>query len=193
MRSIVVLLAVLFALTDASAQTPAATEGPPDIQMVKNSWSKERIGWEKDPFAAPVEDFNDMRGRVSRERRTPSALEERSAVAEKAAKARPAPPPRYAFNYKLSVQNAGSKAIKQIDWDYVFTDAVTGEELGRREFTSTEKINPGKRKELSVFAFSPPAKRISVYSLGKNERDGMVERVIVVRILYDDGSVWQAR
>ncbi|HEV2827194.1 MAG TPA: hypothetical protein VGW76_06280 [Pyrinomonadaceae bacterium] len=193
MRTAVVLLSVLFALTDAGAQTPAAAEGPPDFQMVKYSWSKERIGWERDPFAAPVEDFNDMRGRVSRERRPTTALEERSAGAEKAAKARPAPPPRYAFNYKLSVQNTGSKTIRTIDWDYVFTDAATGEELGRREFTSTEKINPGKRKELSVFAFSPPAQRISVYSLGKNERDGMLEQVIVVRILYDDGSVWQAR
>ncbi len=145
MSTVVVLLSVLFVVADAGAQKSAPADGPPDLQMVKYSWSKERIGWEKDPFAAPVEDFNDMRGRVSRERRTPTALEERSAGAEKAAKARPAPPPRYAFNYKLSVRSAGPKAIKEIDWDYVFTDAATGEELGRREFTSAEKIDPGKR------------------------------------------------
>ena len=112
---------------------------------------------------------------------------------EKAAKERPPKPPRYAFRYKLSVQNAGPKAIKEIDWDYVFTDAVSGEELGRREFTSTEKIGPGKRKELSVLVSSPPIQRISVYTLGKGERDGLAEQVIVARILYDDGTTWQAR
>jgi hypothetical protein len=193
MRTVVVLLLVLFAASLACAQTPSAAAGPPDFQIVKYSWSKERIGWEKDPFSATVEDFNDMRGRVSRERRPTTALEERSAGAEKAAKARPPAPPRYGFSYKLNVHNAGPKAIKEIDWDYVFTDAETGEELGRREFTSAEKISPGKRKELVVFVSSPPTQRISVYTLGKRERDGLVEQVTVVRILYEDGTAWQVR
>ena len=38
----------------------------------------------------------------------------------------------------------------------------------------------------------PPTKRISAYNLGKKERDGLLEQVIIVRILYDDGTVWQA-
>ena len=112
---------------------------------------------------------------------------------EKAAKERPPKPPRYAFRYKLSIQNAGPKAIKEVDWDYVFTDAATGEELGRREFTSAEEIGPGKRKELSVLVSSPPTQRVSVYTLGKGERDGLVEQVTVVRILYDDDTAWEAR
>ena len=97
------------------------------------------------------------------------------------------------FNYKLSVRNTGPKAIKEIDWDYVFTDAATGEELGRREFTSVEKLGPGKRKELSVFVSSAPTQRISVYTLGKKERDGLVEQAIVVRISLRRGTAWQAR
>jgi hypothetical protein len=193
MRAVVVLISVLFAAVGAREQTPAAPEESPDIEIVKYNWTKQRINWEKDPFGATVEDFVDMRGRVSRERRRGSALEERSARDEKAAKARPPAPPRYAFNYKLSIRNAGPKAIKEIDWDYIFTDAATGEELGRREFTSAEKIGPGKRKELSVFISSPPTRRISVYTLGKRERDGLVEQVTVVRILYDDGTAWRAR
>ncbi len=192
MRAVVVLISVLFAAAAARAQT-AALAGSPDIQIIKYSWTKERINWEKDPFGATVENLGDMRGRVSQERRRGSALEERSARDHKADKARPTAPPRYAFNYKLSIQNAGSTAIKEIDWDYVFTDTATREELGRREFTSVETIGPGKRKELSIFSSSPPTQKINVYTLGKRERDGLVEQVIVVRILYGDGTTWQAR
>jgi hypothetical protein len=193
MRAAVVLISLLFAAPGVCAQTPASPEPLADIEIVKYNWTKERLNWEKNPFRATVEDFGDMRDRVSTERRTGTALEQRQGRDQKADKTRPTAAPRYFFNYKLSVRNAGPKAIKEIDWDYVFRDAATGEELGRREFTSLEKIGPGKRKELSIFVSSPPTQRISVDRLGKNERDGLVEQVIVVRILYDDGTVWQAR
>jgi hypothetical protein len=193
MRAVVVLISVLFAAAGARAQTPAAPETSPDIQIVKYNWIKERLNWEKDPFRATVEDVYEIRGRVSTERRTGSALEQRQARDEKAARTQPTVSPRYVFNYKLSVRNAGPKAIKEIDWDYVFRDAATGEELGRRQFTSVEKIGPGKRKDLSVLLSAPPTQRISLNTLGKKEHDGLVEQVIVVRILYNDGTAWQAR
>ncbi len=193
MRAVFVLISVLFAAASGHAQTPTAPEGPPDFQIVKYSWSKQRIGWEKDPLSTTGEDMIDMRRRVNTERRTPTALGERLDRDDKAAKERPTKPPRYVFNYKLSVQNSGPKAIKEIDWDYIFKDAATGEELGRRQFTSVEKIGPGKRKELSVLVSSPPTRKISIYTLGTKERDGLAEQVIVARILYDDGTIWQAR
>lgn len=191
MRVVVVLLSILCAGVGVRAQT-SATEGSPELQILKYNWTKERLNWEKDPFGATVEDLGEMRDRVSTERRTGTALQQRQARDQKAAKTQPTAPPRYIFNYKLSVQNTGPKAIKEIDWDYIFRDAATGEELGRREFTSVEKIDPGKRKELSIFVTSPPTQRISVDRLGKRERDGLGEQVIIVRILYDDGSAWQA-
>lgn len=193
MRALVVLISILFAGVGARGQTSVAPQGSPDLQILKYNWTKERLNWEKDPFRATVENFGDMRDRVSTERRTGTALEQRQGRDQKADKTRPTAPPRYVFNYKLSVQNAGPKAIKEIDWDYIFRDAVTGEELGRREFTSVEKIGPGKRKELSIVVTSPPTQRISFDRLGKREHDGLVEQVIVVRILYDDGTAWQAR
>ena len=101
------------------------------------------------------------------------------------------PPPRYVFNYKVTVQNNSAKAIKEIDWDYIFTDASTGEVVGRREFTSTEKIGPGKKKELSVRVSSPPALTVSVYKLGENEGAGLTQAIAVLRILYDDGTEWK--
>lgn len=192
MKAVALLLSFLFAGL-FNAQTPAAPQETPNLKILKYSWSKERINWQQNPFDATLERFDDMRSRVSRERRrSGSILQEGEARAEQRAKERPPAPPRYVFNYKLVVQNSGTKAIKEIDWDYIFTDAMIGEELGRREFTSVEKIGPGKRKELSVIVSSPPTQRISVYTLGKRERDGLVEQVNVLRILYEDGTTWQA-
>ena len=192
MRPVIVFVSLLFAATLVCAQT-RLPEPPSDLEIIKFSWSKERINWEKDPFAAPVEGFSEMRDRINTERRPRTALDERAARANKEGKVKPTEPPRYAFNYKLSVLNSGSKAIKEIDWDYIFTDSMTGEELGRRQFTSLEKIGAGKRKEFSIFVSSPPAQRISVYKLGNKEHDGLTENVSVIRILYDDASTWQAR
>ena len=100
-------------------------------------------------------------------------------------------PARYGFRYKVSFRNEGAKAVREIDWDYVFTDAATGEELGRREFTSVASVGPGKGREFSFFIPSPPALRVSAYDLGKGERDGLEERVVVVRVLYEDGTEWR--
>jgi len=192
LKAVVALISLLFLMILVCARIPAASQQSTDLQIVKYSWSKDRINWERDPFAVSGDAFS-TQNRVSYERRRTTALEERQAREQKVDKEKPTEPARYAFNYKLTVQNDGLRAIKEIDWDYIFTDAATGEELGRREFTSVDKIGPGKRKDLSVLISSPPTQRISVNTLGKKEHDGLVEHVIVVRILYANGAIWQAR
>ena len=194
MRRAAVLLFGLLASITAHAQTNDA-QAAADVQIVKYNWDKERINWEGNPFSSS-ERGNDPRSTVirdTREQRGGSALILRDYKEERKDKSRPPDPPRYIFNYKLLIHNTGTKAIKEIDWDYVFRDSITGEELGRREFTSVEKIEPGKRKELSVSVSSPPTKKISAYTLGKRERDGLTEQVVIVRILFSDNTVWQSR
>jgi len=206
MRVFVLLLSAMFVAPVAHAQTPAATAAPsdaPGLQVVKNSWSKERIDWERNPFGGPNENFHEMQFRSRSEARAAAARRsnnpeasklEREARADAAiieAERQKKGPPRYAFIYKATVENISGKTIKEIDWDYVFFDVATGQELGRREFTGVEKIVPGKSKELSFTVPSPPTRLISVYSLNNKERDGLREQVIIVRVLYADGSVWR--
>ena len=119
-----------------------------------------------------------------------SAKVEREIRAEQITKARPPKPARYAFVYKVGIKNDSDKTITEFDWDYVFFDAATGAEIGRRQFTGVEKIGPGKSKELTFQVSSPPAKTISVHALDKNERRGLSEAVVLVRVAYADGSVW---
>ena len=201
MRVAVVLLFLLFVPAPANSQTARSL---PDsaIDVIKFSWSKERLNWEGNPFGGPNENFHQMQFRARSEKRVSDAKRNNSAEVgklEKEAKADAAiiegenqnsAPPRYYFLYRTSMKNVSTRTIKEIDWDYVFLDAATGDELDRRQFTSVQTIAPGKQKDLTFAISTPPTRRISVYALDKKEKIGLQERVLVVRIKYADGSEW---
>src|SRR5215208_2436822 len=195
------LLLLLFLAAAVNArqqpQTLTPTADASGVAVVKFSWDKERVNWERDPFGGPVENFDEMRVRARNEKRIDDAKRggspdvdriKREARADSAIlqTARLKGPPRYGFRYKVSVRNEGAKAVREVDWDYVFTDAATHEELGRHQFTSAERVGPGKGREFSFFIPTPPALRVSAYDLGRKERDGLEEQVVVVRVLYED-------
>ena len=198
MKRTLCLIALTLALGSGVAAQSPATDSP--VAIVKYSWAKERINWEGDPFVGAFENFEDVRRRAVDSRRLErargsgnigeAAKVEREIRAEQVIKARPPKPARYSFVYKVEIKNNADKAIKEFDWDYVFFDAATGTEVGRRQFTGVEKIAPGKSKELVFQVSSPPSKTVSVYALDKNERRGLSEAVVLVRVAYADGSVW---
>ncbi len=197
-------LALWFALTAtvSMAQPMANALDQSRVEVVRFSWSKERIGWERDPFGGPIENWDEVRARTRNERRIEDAKrggsseidkikrEAKADAANIAAKHKDTRS-RYVFVYKTTVKNLSDKPIKSIDWDYVFFDRETESEIGRREFTSEEKISPGKSKELTVTITRPPTQTVSVTALNTKERDALIERVIIVRIDYADGTVWQ--
>lgn len=187
LRSLLVLLLLTSMLW---AQEPSA------VEVVKSSWSKVRIGWERDPFGGPLENFDEMRSRTRNERRIAQGGGERAKREAKAdeaniAKQREKAPPKYYFIYKTRIKNNHTSAITQLDWDYVFFERGTENEVGRQEFTSDEQIGPGKTKELTVTITSPPARTVSVTSLNLEERDRLSEKIILIRIKYADGHIWQ--
>jgi|SRR5687767_4793946 len=197
------VLVVIFSCIAASAQQAPPATAAPDVVVVKFDWSKERVGWQQDPFSGPIENFDEMRVRARNEKRIQDAKRggsgaelskaERDARTDAAltAQIHQNKPGRYRFLYSVKVQNSGLKEVKAIDWDYVFFDAATHAEIGRRQFSSTARIAPGKTKELKFFLRTPPTKTVSVNSLNKNERASLEEKVVIVRIEYADGSVWQ--
>ena len=170
---------------------------PSGVEVVKSSWGKVRIGWERDPFGGPLENFDEMRSRARNERRVAQGGGERAKREAKAdeanlAKQREKNPPRYYFIYKTKIKNNHTAAITQIDWDYVFYERDTENELGRQQFTSDERVAPGKTKELAVTVTSPPTRTVSVTSLNLEEHDRFTEKIILIRVQYADGRVWQA-
>jgi len=203
MKAIFLPLSLLVVALVSNAQTPAKLVGAPEVEVVKFSWSKERVNWEQNPFGGPNENFHEMQFRARAEKRASDARRANSPDASKLekdartdaaiiqAERQKKGPPRYTFLYKTSIKNTSEKTIKEIDWDYAFLDAATGEELGRRQFTSVQTIGPGKSKELSVMLSAPPTQRISVYSLDKRESIGFVEQVVIVGVRYSNGTIWQ--
>jgi hypothetical protein len=197
-------LALLIALTAtvSNAQSVSMLSDPPGAEVTRFSWSKERIGWEKDPFGGPIENFDEVRARTRNEKRIEDAKRGNSAEIDKIKREAKADAAniaakhkdtrsRYVFVYKATVKNSSNKAIKSIDWDYIFLERGTETEIGRQQFTSEEKISPGKTKELTVTITKPPTQTISLTALNNNERGTLHGHVVLVRIDYADGTSWQ--
>ncbi len=200
------LLAILFVLSTSvivNAQIAGPVGESAGVAVLKYSWTKERVGWQQDPFSGPIENSDEMRVRARNEKRVMDAKKggngselsraERDAKTDEALISRihQNTRARYGFVYKASVQNNGQKTIKSIDWDYVFFDLGTNSEAGRRQFTSEQKIPPGRARELSFFIPFPPTKTISIEALDKHERDGLGERIELIRVQFSDGTSWQ--
>ncbi len=167
------------------------------VEVIKSSWSKIRIGWERDPFGGPLENFDEMRSRARNERRVAMgggerAKREAKADADNLEKQRDQKPSQYYFIYKAKIKNNSTAAIVEIDWDHIFFERDTETELGRQPFTSTEQIGPGKTRELVVKLTSPPTRTVSITSLNLEERNRFSEKITIIRVKYADGRVWQA-
>jgi hypothetical protein len=204
MKLLTSLLVVILSATISHSQAEVTAKDSIALEVVKFSWSKQRIGWERDPFGGPLENFDEMRSRARNEKRLDDAKRggggagadkvrrEASADAAIIAKQREKGPARYVFVYKLKVKNHGPTAIAMLDWDHIFFESGTDNEVGRQQFTSEEPIGPGKTKELAVTITSPPTHTVSVTSLNKNdEQERLSEKVVLVRVKLSDGRIWQ--
>jgi hypothetical protein len=197
---------VLISMLVIAQQPQQTTSQPADAAVGTFSWSKERLpGWEKETAGSSVETYDVMRARLENERRIQQArnsgnkaeLSRRESAAKMledaglAKESKKAQRPRDGYRYKVLLTNTGSKTIKLVDWDYVFLNPTTGEEVARHQFTSQETIKPGKRKEVSVLYLTPPVKTVSAGILTKKEPMPFTELVVIARIEFSDGSVWQ--
>lgn len=197
----VLLLGLMVPTTWTQSQTSLES---PAIEVVKFNWSKERIGWEADPFRGPIENFEEVRARTRNEKRIEDAKRGNSAEIDKIRREAKADAAniatqhkntraRYVFVYKATFKNSTPKTIKLLDWDYIFFDAHGDTELGRRQFTSEERIGPGKVKELSIVVGRPPTQTISLSALNSKEREGLRGSVVLVAVEFTDGTTWRSQ
>jgi hypothetical protein len=92
----------------------------------------------------------------------------------------------YVFKYtaKATLKNIGSRTIKAVSWDYVFTDANTQKELKRYCLQSKQQILPGDTQTLLRDVGLDPKENTRYISIGK-------QGVEIIKIEYTDGSVWR--
>jgi hypothetical protein len=96
------------------------------------------------------------------------------------------------FTYKVKVQNTSAKTIKNLYWEYQILESASPENLSRRQFFCGTQMKANEQKNLEVFSLIPPTTNvISAKTLGGDSKKPFDENVVINRIEYKDGSIWQ--
>ncbi len=196
------LLSLLLSLL-VPVQTPVLTNSPLTVTSFK--WSRAR----REIVVPEVEGNAPQRAMIPQNRlfernrraneppgnRDPNAdtIDGRSAALEKSvAESRsPKPKPMDGFAYRIKVENTIKKAVEIVFWEYQFQDPSNPESVARRQFLCGVDIPSGKSKDLEGFSLSGPSDVVDVKTL--NSGAAFKETVVINRIEYSDGTIWQRK
>jgi len=92
----------------------------------------------------------------------------------------------YVFKYtaRATVKNTGAKAIKSVEWDYVFVDPDGGKELRRYKLQSKQQVAPGATAALVKEVAISPDENTHHITTGR-------QTVQITRVEFADGTVWR--
>jgi hypothetical protein len=94
------------------------------------------------------------------------------------------------FAYRIKVQNQSTNVVEIVFWEYQFQDPAQPDLVARRQFLCGVNIAGGKGKDLEGFSLSGPSDVINVNTLANNT---FKETVLINRVEYSDGSIWQRK
>src|ERR1700730_17255560 len=69
------------------------------------------------------------------------------------------------FVYQMKLRNDGDKTIQSVEWDYLFIDVDTQQEVACHQFSSKQSVQPRKSKIITEFSPAPPTNVISLRAL----------------------------
>ncbi len=95
------------------------------------------------------------------------------------------------YLYKAKIKNNGSKGIRNVIWHFVLVDPGTETEVGRHRFIGKVSIKAGKSAELVARSRVPPTRIVRAEKSSGGLAGKHIERVLIERIEYDDGTFWQ--
>jgi len=178
--SAIVVLSSKWFKTRQIVENEVSTPSVPAREMIPQNKNYQRNARINDPVGArdPNED----------------TLDGRSAAIEKnVQESRRAPKPVDGFSYRAKIQNASTKPIEIVFWEYQFIDPGSPAIMARRQFLCGVKIDPSRNKELQAFSLSGPSDVVSVQSSGTKSENAFQEKVVINRIEYADGTMWQRK
>ena len=185
-------------------QNPAPADGSP-VVVVSFKWFKDRqpidnvVASTSSPQPAMITaDKNfEKQKRINAPAgdRDPHAdtLDARGAELERIVQESREAPPVDGFAYLVKFQNAGTKLIQKVFWEYQFTESANPKNVTHRRFRCNVKMKPEQSKDLQVFSLGGPSDVISVKSLAKGSGNQFQETVVIDRVEYADGSFWQRK
>jgi hypothetical protein len=197
MKTLSPMLMVLILVGAAPAQNPSTPSDPPDVTVLQKSWRSQvrNPKLDEDPFIPNYEYREAVRTQKENIRQTAITLRTIGVAVNN--------PPRtilredapagllITYIYSMKVRNTGAKTIRLLVWEYVFVDPATQKEVGSHQNSSKVKIRSGKTQDVSRRSASPPAQVIDASKADKELASRLLERVVIHRIEYTDGSVWQ--
>ncbi|MGI8733202.1 MAG: hypothetical protein ACR2LM_07860 [Pyrinomonadaceae bacterium] len=97
------------------------------------------------------------------------------------------------FEHRVKVRNSGAKVVEIVFWEYQFTESLNPANVIRRQFICGVEMKPNKEKELLAFSSANPGAVISVGSLANKSGNPFKEQVVINRVEYADGSIYQRK
>jgi hypothetical protein len=200
-----VLTLSLLAIFTAQLQGELTVGENSTVDVLSSRWAKTRLTVDQAESAsvAPAAAMINANKVRERERRADvpagardpneDTVDFRSNVLEKNVQASRAPKPLDGFVYRIKVHNSGTKAIETLFWEYAFVDRSDETASARRQFLCAVDIKPNKDKELEAFSVSGPSDVVSVDVLSKKSAGLVEEKVVINRVEYTDGSIWQRK
>lgn len=207
MRSLFLLPLFLIPIAVAQNQTLLVSQQNSDLKVLSHNWSKTRrvtakVSSNEPPPPMPSLTTSAARNAQRSERLSDTggprvaadSMDARSAALEKMVRESRTHQPKaidgYAYNLKL--KNEGAKQIEVVFWEYQFTDG-NASNVTRRQFLCGLNLKPGKEKELVAFSMSGPSKVVSAESLATPSAKSSPEKVLINRLEYSDGTIWQRK
>jgi hypothetical protein len=196
MKSPALLLLGFVLLVDISAKCLQAQQEAPNLTVTKKNWRKEiyHPALTSDPFRANDEQAELQRAQRDNSIRNSVRVREGNTPLPAVQNSKPMPTeaegPTTRFVYRATVKNLSTKTITGLEWDYLFFDSEKAEQVGQHSFRQRVKIRTGKSTELIGRSNKPPSSVIDATKAKKRDAH-LSEEVVIRRIEYEDGSVWQ--
>ena len=203
MKTVLLLTLLLMAIPQGQNVAPAISSDGMPVTVLSIKWYKDRQIVEPVETSAPAAAMIPQNKNFERNRRANNSpgerdpnldtIDGRSAALEKAVQDSRAAKPVDGFAYRAKVHNAGTKPIEIIFWEYQFKETAAGPPLLRRQFLCGVAIKPEKDKELQAFSLAGPQDVVSVNILAKKSGNSGTEQVVINRVEFADGSIWQRK
>jgi hypothetical protein len=97
------------------------------------------------------------------------------------------------FIYQTKIRNKGASNIEVLFWEYQFKERENPANVVSRQFLCGVNIKPDKEQELRVFSTFSPSRLISIDSLDNKSESLFEEMVLINRVEYADGTIWQRK
>lgn len=158
----------------ATTMIPAAAMTPKDKAFEREQRINDPMG-AKDPKADTVDTRSATIERIMQESRSPGSKTVDG------------------FDHRIRVRSGATKTIVGVFWEYQFIESLNNANVVRRQFICGVKIKPNQDKELQGLSLSNPDAVISVQTLTNKNGKAFLEKAVINRVEYSDGSLWQRK